>query len=139
MAKDEIDYVWTDKKRTIFGLPISFTRYFLTATKFISRSGFINVVEDEIDLYKIMDKSIKRSFMQRLFGCGTIIIYSKTVDTAVKEVQSIKNVRQVVNLIDKYTDQMRDAYNIRGRDMAGGMNDDSFGNDDISDSGDNII
>lgn len=138
MTKNEIDYVWTDKKRTIFGLPISFTRYFLTTTKFISRSGFINVVEDEIDLYKIMDKSIKRSFMQRLFGCGTITIYSKTVDTAVKEVQSIKNVRQVVNLIDKYTDQMRDTYNIRGKDMVGGMSDDDF-NDDISDSGDDII
>ena len=56
MKSDEINYVWTDKKRTLFGLPLSFTRYFLTETKFITRTGFLSVEEDEIDLYKIIDK-----------------------------------------------------------------------------------
>lgn len=119
MAKNEINYVWTDKKRTIFGLPLSFTRYFLTETKFITRTGFLSIKEDEIDLYKITDKSIKCSFGQRIVGCGTIIIHSKDIDTPVKEVQSIKNVRTVSELIDKYMNQMRDRYGIRGRDMVG--------------------
>lgn len=124
MAKNDIDYVWTDKKRTLFGLPLSFTRYYLTPTKFITRKGLINVEEDEIDLYKITDKSVSRPFFQRLFGCGTIIIHSKDIDTPVKEVESVKNVRQVANLIDKYMNNMRDQYNIRGRDMYGGMHHD---------------
>ena len=47
--KKDFSYVWTDKKRTFLGLPISFTRYFLTETKFITRTGFLNVDEDEID------------------------------------------------------------------------------------------
>ncbi len=119
MAKDEINYVWTDKKRTLFGLPLSFTRYYLTPTKFITRAGLINVEEDEIDLYKIIDKSVNRPFFQRLFGCGTIIIHSKDADTPTKEVKSIKNVRQVSNLIDKHMNNMRDRYGIRGRDMLG--------------------
>lgn len=119
MAKDEINYVWTDKKRTLFGLPLSFTRYYLTPTKFITRTGFINVTEDEIDLYKIIDKSVSRPFFQRLFGCGTIIIHSKDADTPTKEVKSIKSVRQVSNLIDKHMNNMRDRYGIRGRDMLG--------------------
>ncbi|MCM1132617.1 MAG: PH domain-containing protein [Ruminococcus flavefaciens] len=117
MAKNEIDYIWTDKKRTVFGLPLSFTRYYLTETKFITRNGFFNISEDEIDLYKITDKSITRSFWQRMFGCGTITIHSKDVETPVKTVKSIKNVRQVLDLIDKYMNQMRDKYSIRGRDM----------------------
>ncbi|MDE6788048.1 MAG: PH domain-containing protein [Ruminococcus sp.] len=117
MGKHEIDYVWTDKKRTIFGLPLSFTRYYLTETKFITQTGFFNIKEDEIDLYKITDKSTTRSFWQRMFGCGTITIHSKDVETPTKTVQSIKNVRQVLNLIDKYMNQMRDQYGIRGRDM----------------------
>ena len=119
MAKNEIDYVWTDKKRTLFGLPLSFTRYYLTRTKFITRAGLINVEEDEIDLYKIIDKSVKRPFFQRLFGCGTIIIHSKDADTPTKEVKSIKSVRQVSHLIDKHMNNMRDRYGIRGRDMVG--------------------
>ena len=54
MKKDVINYIWTDKKRTIFGLPISFTRYFLTEDKFITRKGFLSIEEDELDLYSCL-------------------------------------------------------------------------------------
>ena len=115
--KEEFSYIWTDKKRTIFGLPISFTRYFLTETKFITRTGLFNIDEDELDLYKITDKKLRLPFMQRLFKCGSIVIYSKVTDTPSKEVTSIKNSRKVSELIDKYINAQRDKYGIRGRDM----------------------
>ncbi len=117
MRKNDFEYVWTDKKRSIFGLPLTFTRYFLTETKFITRTGFFNVDEDEIDLYKITDKKVRYPFFQRLVNCGTIIIYSRDADTPSKEVHCIKNVRKVSELIDKYLNIMRDKYGIRGRDM----------------------
>lgn len=117
--KEEFDYIWTDKKRTIFGLPLSFTRYFLTETKFITRTGFLSIDEDEIDLYKITDKKLKIPFSQRLFKCGSIIIYSKDTDTPQKEIRSIKTPRKVSELIDRYVNAQRDKYGIRGRDMMG--------------------
>ncbi len=117
MKKDEINYLWTDKKRTIFGLPLSFTRYFLTETKFITRTGFLSIDEDEIDIYKITDKKVKYPFWQRMFKCGTIVIYSKDTDTPTKEVKCIKNARKVSDLIDKYLNLARDKYGIRGRDL----------------------
>ena len=46
MKKDVINYIWTDKKRTIFGLPISFTRYFLTEDKFITRKDVDTPVKE---------------------------------------------------------------------------------------------
>ena len=49
MKKDVFDYVWTDKKRTFLGLPWSFTRYYLTESKFITRTGIFSVQEDELD------------------------------------------------------------------------------------------
>ncbi len=115
--KEDFSYIWTDKKRTIFGLPISFTRYFLTETKFITRTGLFNIDEDELDLYKITDKKLRLPFMQRLFKCGSIVIYSKDTDTPSKEITSIKNSRKVSELIDKYINAQRDKYGIRGRDM----------------------
>lgn len=117
MKKNDFEYIWTDKKRSIFGLPLTFTRYFLTETKFITRTGFLNIDEDEIDLYKITDKKVRYPFFQRLFNCGTIIIYSRDTDTPSKEVHCVKNVRRVSELIDKYLNIMRDKYGIRGRDM----------------------
>ncbi len=117
MKKEEISYIWTDKKRTIFGLPISFTRYFLTETKFITRTGLLNIDEDEIDLYKITDKKIRLPLTQRMFKCGSIVIYSKDTDSPSKEIRCIKEPRKVSELIDKYLNIMRDKYSIRGRDL----------------------
>ncbi len=115
--KIDFDYVWTDKKRTLFGLPISFTRYILTEKKFITRKGFLNVEEDEFDLYRVIDKKLVMPLGQRMFGCGTVIINVKDNDTPVKEVKSIKVPREFMKLLDEYIEKARDKYSIRGRDM----------------------
>lgn len=117
--KNEIDYIWTDKKRTLFGLPLSFTRYFLTETKFITRVGFLSLSEDELDLYTVTDKKLNLPFFQRIFGCGTIIMHVKDVDTPIKEIKSVKAPRKVLAEIDKYINIQRDRYRTRGRDMIG--------------------
>lgn len=120
MKKDMFDYIWSDKKRTLFGLPLSFTRYFLTETKFITRRGFLNVEEDEFELYKVTDKKLVMPLGQRIFKCSTIVLHVRNdVDTPVKEIKSIKNARQVLSMLDKQIDINRDKYNIRGRDMYG--------------------
>ena len=120
ILKADFDYIWTDKKRTLFGLPISFTRYFLTEKKLITRTGFLNITEDEFDLYRVIDKKLLLPLGQRMFGCGTIVINVKDVDTPVKEVKSIKAPRSVMNKMDELIEAQRDAYQIRGRDMLGG-------------------
>lgn len=135
MARDkQIKYIWSDKKRTLFGLPISFTRYYLTENRFITRTGFLNVVEDELELYRIVDKSLTRSLWQRMFGCGTITLYCKDADTPEKQVVSIKCPREVSDLIGSYVSQYRDRYSIRGRDMIGGFADDVNGEPDHDDN-----
>lgn len=120
MKKDLFEYIWTDKKRTIFGLPISFTRYFLTETKFITRKGLLSVEEDELELYRVTDKKLVLPFGQRMFGCGTIIMNVRDVDTPVKEIKSVKAPREVLEKLDKYININRDKYRTRGRDMIGG-------------------
>ena len=127
MKKNDIPYVWTDKKRTVFGLPLSFTRYFLTETKLITRKGFFNIDEDELEIYKIDDKKLKLPFGQRIVGCGTIIIYSRDRDTPTKEIKCIKNTRKVSEMIDQYLTAVRDKYGIRGRDL---INFEGHDNDD---------
>ena len=119
MAKIDYEHVWTDKKRTLFGLPISFTRYILTEKKLITRKGLLNISEDEIELYRVIDKSLKLSLGQRMFGCGTVVINCRDTDTPVKEVVSVKNPREFMQVLEKYVDIQRDKYRTRGRDMIG--------------------
>ena len=116
MAKIDFDHVWTDKKRH-FGLPISFTRYILTDKKLITRKGFLSISEDEIELYRVVDKSLKLPLGQRIFGCGTVLINCRDTDTPVKEVMSIKDPRGFMKKLEENVDIQRDKYRTRGRDL----------------------
>ncbi len=119
MAKSDTASIWEDRKRTFLGLPLSFTKYILTEKKLITRKGFLNITEDEIELYRVVDKSLRLPFGQRLFGCGTVVINCRDTDTPVKEVISIKKPREFMALLEKQVDIERDKYRTRGRDMIG--------------------
>ena len=112
--------IWTDKKRTFLGLPLSFTRYILTEKKLITRKGFLNISEDEVELYRILDKSLHISLGQRMTGTGTIVLNCKDVDTPVKEIRSIKKPRKFMQLLENCIDAERDKYGTRGRDILSG-------------------
>ncbi|MGN0695166.1 MAG: PH domain-containing protein [Oscillospiraceae bacterium] len=113
----DIDCIWTDKKRTLFGLPLSFTRYILTEKKFIVRTGFLNVHESEFDLYRVIDKSLDLPLGQRMFGCGSVNITVRDADSPLVTVRSIKQPRKFMEIFEEHVDIMRDKYNTRGRDM----------------------
>lgn len=111
--------LWQDRKRPFFGLPLSFTVYKLTETKLYTRIGLFNIRQDEIELYKIVDKKMELPFFQRIFNCGTLILSGRDADTPIKRIQKIKNPEHVLNLISDYLNKERDKYSIRGRDMTG--------------------
>lgn len=133
------DLLWSGKK-CICGLPISFTRYILTSTVLYTRVGFLNVKEDEIELYKIVDKVMEFPLGQRMVGCGTIKLTSKDSDTPQKLLKAIKKPREVKKVLDDAVRAQRDKYMIRGRDMMGAAashHDDHDDFDDINDDNDN--
>lgn len=114
------DLIWSGKK-CICGLPISFTRYILTSTVLYTRVGFLNVKEDEIELYKVVDKVMLFPLGQRIVGCGSIKLTSKDSDTPEKILKSVKKPREVKKLFDEAVKTQRDKYMIRGRDMMGAV------------------
>lgn len=125
------DLIWSGKK-CICGLPISFTRYILTSTVLYTRIGFLNVKEDEIELYKIVDKVMLFPLGQRIVGCGSIKLTSKDSDTPDKTLKAIKKPREVKKVLDEAVKTQRDKYMIRGRDMIGAVISDNDA-DDIDD------
>lgn len=126
LTREYGEILWTGKKN-ILGMPISFTRYILTESKLITRVGWLNIREDEIELYRVYDKSISLSLGQRMVKCGTIKLLSKDTDTPTKLLQSVRNPREVKRLLDEAVQQQRDKYYVRGRDMVGaGMESDWF-------------
>lgn len=118
LKRDYGEIIWAGK-RCYFGLPISLTTYILTKTKLITRIGLINLQEDELELYRVIDKAAAYPLSERMFGCGTIKLIVKDSDSPVKLLQSIKNPREVKCTLEELIENQRAQYHVRGRDMYG--------------------
>lgn len=92
--------LWSDKKR-IFGKPLSFTKYTLYDDKIIHTNGLIFEKEGQILLYRIMDVEIYISIIDKIFGVGTIILYTGDTTDKTFYIKSIKNPREVLSLINE--------------------------------------
>ena len=124
---ENTQYVWKDKKRTIFGLPWTFTTYKLTKDKLLIESGFLNKKEEEVRLYRIMDLTLNRPFWQRIWGLGTIHCCTADKSTPEFDVLKIKNAEYVKNLLSDMVEEERDKKRVSAREY---MSDDV---DDIDD------
>lgn len=102
-----MEYVWKDRKRTLFGLPLSFTRYYLTEDKLIVDTGFFSRHEDEVRLYRIMDISLKRTFGERIFGLGTIHCCSGDKTMPEFDIKRIKKSREVKEMLSQMIENER--------------------------------
>lgn len=101
------EVLWKDKKRTLFGLPLSFTKYSLTEDKLIIERGFFSKIEEEIRLYRILDFTLKRSFGERLFGLGTIHCCSADKSTPEFDIARVKDSQRVKNIISDAVEKSR--------------------------------
>ena len=124
-----MEYIWKDRKRIIFGLPWSFTRYGLTQDKLIIDTGFLNRCEDEIRLYRIMDVTLKRSFWERLFGLGTIHCCTGDKTSPEIDLKHIKNSRDVKNMLSDMIEKERSERRIGVREWMDGDEDEEHGED----------
>ena len=111
------EYVWKDKKRTIFGLPLSFTTYKLTDEKLMIETGFLNKKEEEIRLYRIMDLTLNRPLGQRIFGLGTIHCCTADKSTPEFDILKIKNSENIKNMLSDMVEIQREEKRVVGREF----------------------
>lgn len=99
--------LWKDKKRPFCGLPLSFTNYSLTNTKLLCDFGILNTVQEEIWLYRIVDMTVTRSIFQRIFGVGTIHVFSGDKSTPQLSIISIKHPFEVKEALSRKVEEQR--------------------------------
>lgn len=114
---EKMEYLWKDRKRiTFFALPFSFTTYAVTNEILYLNSGFLNSKEDEVRLYRILDISLNRSLMQKIFGLGTIHCCSSDKTLADFDIKNIKNPREVKKLLSDLIEKQRDEKRVVSRE-----------------------
>lgn len=109
--------VWKDRKRTLFGLPWSFTKYSLSDDRLFISTGFLNTKEDEVRLYRIMDISLKRTLGQRIFGLGTIKCCSADKTLGDFEIKNIKKSKDVKELLSEMVENERNRKKVTSREF----------------------
>jgi hypothetical protein len=107
MLKQEKEILWQDRKRTWCGFPV-FTMYTLDEDKLYIDKGVFTTVSDEVRLYRILDISLTRTLLQKLFGLGTIHITSSDKNQGNFD---LINIRDSIELRRKISDLVEKARN----------------------------
>lgn len=126
-------YLWKDRKRRL-GLPLSFTRYAVSEDRLFLSTGFLNIKDEEILLYRIRDLSVSRSLGQRIFGVGSITVTSSDKSQPTLLIQNVKDPVAVKELIHSQVEEMKIRRKVRIGEFSNVNTDvdDDDGDDDAS-------
>lgn len=111
-------YLWKDRKRFL-GLPLSFTKYAIRDQRLYYSKGFFNTVENEMLLYRILDLKLNMTLGNKIFGVGTVTLYTADKTHPELKLIRIKNPGKVRDLISRLVEEERSRLNIRGKEMVG--------------------
>ncbi len=116
------EILWKARKRlTFFGLPWTFTVYRLTKDRLLIKTGFFTTREDEVRLYRILDISLKRTLIQKMFGLGTIQCHSSDKTMGHFDIVNVKNSYDVKNLLSDLIEKERMEKRVSNREFISDM------------------
>ena len=83
-------------------------------------TGFFNLVQNEVRLYRILDLQLKRSLGQRIFGVGSIFVSSSDKNLGTFEIKNVRNSANVKEMLSVQVEQQRESKRVVGREYMGG-------------------
>lgn len=115
---EPIEYLWKDRKRHL-GLPLSFTRYFLSEDRLFCETGLLNLKAGEVLLYRVQDLELTMSLGQRIFGVGTVCVHSSDKSSPHLDLKNVKHPREVKELIHQNVEAAKERRRMRATELLG--------------------
>lgn len=132
---EEKEILWADRRR-ILGMPISFTRYSIDDERLYVKKGLLRTELNEILLYRILDVRSTQTLWQKIFGVGTLTLYSVDQSCPQLELKNIKKPEKLHRYLSNIIEKNRQDRGVAGREIVGmasvlhgGAHDDGF--DDV--------
>lgn len=116
--------IWQDRKHFMW-FPFSFTKYEIKNDRLYQQTGLINTHYDELLLYRITDLCLQRNLSQKIFGTGTIILYTKADNSKEIHLKNIKNASEIKELISTLVEEARDKKRVIGKEFFDDSSDES--------------
>lgn len=114
----EKEILRADRKR-ILGMPISFTRYSIDEERLYVRKGLLRTELNEILLYRILDVRSTQTLWQRIFGVGTLTLYSADQSCPQLLLKNIKRPAKLHRYLSDMIEKNRQSKGIAGREIVG--------------------
>ncbi|MGI5894297.1 MAG: PH domain-containing protein [Candidatus Merdivicinus sp.] len=114
--EEEFPILWKDRKHFMW-FPWSFTRYTLDQSRLYLDIGLLNTKHDEVLLYRVVDISMTRSLAQRIFGTGSITLYTKVDISGEIHLKNIKNPDKVNRMLSNLIEQARNKKQVVGKEF----------------------
>ena len=109
--------IWYDRKRLWCGLPWTFTKYGMDEGRLFVETGFFNTKEEEVRLYRILNISLSKNIIQRIFGLGTIHIDSTDLDLKCLKITNIKDSDHVKEMLSEKVEEERMRNRVSAREF----------------------
>ena len=114
--------LWRQRKRNWCRTPFTFTVYMLTDQEMSIKTGILNEKFNLIKLFRIVDISVERTFLQRLFGLSTLVLDTRDQSSG-NGVVVLKNVVhgfEVRRVMQEAVDSSRKENGMSAREFLGG-------------------
>lgn len=95
------------KRWLFFGLPFTFTKYYIKEDMLTIRSGLFKIIENDCYMYKIQDVQLSNSLIERLFRLGTVSCYTGDNTHPQLILLHIRNARAIKDFILKASEEAR--------------------------------
>lgn len=105
---EDQEIAFYERKRIMFfGLPWTFTRYYITEELITVKQGFFRVEENDCYMYKVQDIKLSATLGERMLGLGTITCYTGDVTNPTLVLRHIKHARDIKNYLLKTSEEAR--------------------------------
>ncbi len=114
--------LWQQRKRNWCRTPFTFTVYTLTDKELSVKTGVLNEKFNLVKLFRIVDISVERTFLQRLFGMSTLVLDTRDQSSGngVVVLKNIVHGFEVRQMLQDAVDASRSANGMTAREFIGG-------------------
>lgn len=100
--------MYEERKRWLFfGLPFTFTKYYINEDLVTVREGFFKTVENDCYMYKIQDVQHTATLVEKLFGLGTVVCFTGDTTHPNLVMKHIKHSREIKSYILEESENAR--------------------------------